>query len=117
MSYVSLGSFNYKINNKNINKQKLEKQAMILKFKLKLLIKTIENQKTSKIKVILKIFIHTYYSNMYKCSCNLDINPLTFPKHLKSKHHKHFINKNIINGSFLIKELNNINNDINELLK
>ena len=31
MSYVSLGSFNYKINNKNINKQKLEKQAMILK--------------------------------------------------------------------------------------
>ena len=49
MSYVSLGSFNYKINNKNINKQKLEKQAMILKFKLKLLIKTIERLENQQI--------------------------------------------------------------------
>ena len=54
---------------------------------------------------------------MYKCTCNLEINPLTFPNHLKSKRHKHFINKNIINHPFLIKEPNNINNNINELFK
>ena len=55
---------------------------------------------------------------MYKCTCNLEINPLTFPNHLKSRRHKHFIKKNIINHPFLIKEPNNINiNNINEIFK
>ena len=56
---------------------------------------------------------------MYKCSCNININPLKFPNHLKSRRHKYFYYKN--HHPFFIKslntskrELNNIN--INELL-
>ena len=52
---------------------------------------------------------------MYKCTCNLEINPVKFPNHLNSKRHKYFINKNFINHPFYSKE--EINNNINELFK
>ena len=52
---------------------------------------------------------------MYKCTCNIDINPLKFPNHLKSKRHKYFYNKININHPFYTKEPVNINN--NELFK
>ena len=56
---------------------------------------------------------------MYKCTCNLDINPIKFPNHLKSKRHKYFYD---IHHPFYIfkqktnsKEKDNI--IINELIK
>ena len=56
---------------------------------------------------------------MYKCSCNLVINPIKFPNNLKSKKHKN-LSKN--NHPFLILKQNNFskeqdNNIINELIK
>ena len=57
---------------------------------------------------------------MYKCTCNLDINPDKFPNHLKSKKHKYFYQKT--HHPFMINKLNKTLKEtniitVNELIK
>ncbi len=57
---------------------------------------------------------------MYKCTCNLDINQVKFPNHLKSKKHKYFYQK--YNHPFFILKQNEFSKEqdniiINDLIK
>jgi hypothetical protein len=56
---------------------------------------------------------------MYKCTCNINVDPIKFPNHLKSKRHKYLYQKH--HPFFIFKQKTNsketTNIIVNELIK